>query len=62
MGSFREFVTNEKQRLAQKKQAIVKSEKEKRMAELVAFSQNFKVRPSSLFLLRVFDFLFRLEF
>jgi hypothetical protein len=44
VGSFREFVTNEKQRLAQKKQAIVKSEKEKRMAELVAFSQSFKVR------------------
>ncbi|CAE6354181.1 unnamed protein product [Rhizoctonia solani] len=43
VGSFREFVTNEKQRLAQKKQAIVKSEKEKRMAELVAFSQNFKL-------------------
>ncbi|GAB1525096.1 poly(A)-binding protein binding protein [Rhizoctonia solani] len=43
VGSFREFVTNEKQRLAQKKQAIVKSEKEKRMAELVAFSQSFKL-------------------
>ncbi|KAG8680407.1 hypothetical protein FRC09_018271, partial [Ceratobasidium sp. 395] len=43
VGSFREFVTNEKQRLAQKKQAIVKSEKEKRMAELVAFSQTFKL-------------------
>ncbi|CAE6425876.1 unnamed protein product [Rhizoctonia solani] len=43
VGSFREFVTNEKQRLTQKKQAIVKSEKEKRMAELLAFSQNFKL-------------------
>ncbi|TFK28121.1 hypothetical protein FA15DRAFT_665603 [Coprinopsis marcescibilis] len=41
--AFRDFVTNEKQRLNQKRQALVKSEMEKRMAELVKFSQNFKL-------------------
>jgi hypothetical protein len=45
-------VTHEKQRLTQKKQAIVKNEMEKRVAELKKFSQSFKVRiltMSSLF-------------
>ena len=49
--AFRDFVTNEKQRLTQKKQALVKNEMEKRVAELLKFSQTFKVcgilaRPS----------------
>jgi hypothetical protein len=42
--AFRDFVTNEKQRLTEKRQALVKSEMDKRMAELVKFSQSFKVR------------------
>ncbi|RXW25542.1 hypothetical protein EST38_g319 [Candolleomyces aberdarensis] len=33
--AFRDFVTNEKQRLTQKRQALVKSEMDKRMAELL---------------------------
>lgn len=41
--TFRDFVTNEKQRLTQKRQAIVRSEMDKRMSELVKFSQSFKV-------------------
>lgn len=41
--AFRDFVTNEKQRLSQKKQALMKSEREKRMAELMRFSQSFKL-------------------
>ncbi|RDB26295.1 Uncharacterized protein C21B10.03c [Hypsizygus marmoreus] len=41
--AFRDFVTNEKQRLTQKRQALVKSEMDKRMAELVKFSQSFKL-------------------
>ena len=41
--AFREFVTHEKQRLTQKRQALVKSERDKRMADLLKFSQNFKV-------------------
>ncbi|TDL25878.1 hypothetical protein BD410DRAFT_801189 [Rickenella mellea] len=41
--AFRDFVTNEKQRLTQKRQALVKNEMDKRMAELVKFSQNFKL-------------------
>jgi len=44
--TFRDFVTNEKQRLTQKRQAIVKNEMDKRMSELVKFSQSFKLnRP-----------------
>lgn len=46
VGSFRDFVTHERQRLAQKKQAIVKSEMDKRMQDLIKFSQSFKLnRP-----------------
>ncbi|KAG9225037.1 hypothetical protein CCMSSC00406_0001812 [Pleurotus cornucopiae] len=41
--AFRDFVTNEKQRLTQKRQALVKNEMDKRMADLVKFSQNFKL-------------------
>ncbi|KAF5359437.1 hypothetical protein D9756_003474 [Leucocoprinus leucothites] len=41
--AFRDFVTTEKQRLTRKRQALVKSEMDKRMAELVKFSQNFKL-------------------
>ncbi|KAH9068390.1 hypothetical protein EDB83DRAFT_2506046 [Lactarius deliciosus] len=41
--AFREFVTHEKQRLTQKRQALVKSERDKRMAELLKFSQSFKL-------------------
>jgi PAB1-binding protein PBP1 len=41
--AFRDFVTNERQRLTQKRQALVKSEMDKRMAELVKFSKSFKL-------------------
>ena len=41
--TFRDFVTNEKQRLTQKRQAIVKNEMDKRMSELVKFAKDFKV-------------------
>ena len=47
--AFRDFVTNEKQRLTQKKQALVKNEMEKRVAELVKFSQTFKVCITSIY-------------
>jgi hypothetical protein len=46
--AFRDFVTNERQRLTQKKQALVKSEMDKRKAELLKFSQTFKVSVVSL--------------
>ncbi|KAL1702267.1 hypothetical protein EV121DRAFT_210441 [Schizophyllum commune] len=41
--AFREFVQGEKQRLTLKRQAIVKSEMDKKMAELIKFSQSFKL-------------------
>ncbi|KAJ7603781.1 hypothetical protein DFH06DRAFT_1256087 [Mycena polygramma] len=41
--AFSDFVTNEKQRLQQKRQALVKSDMDKRMADLVKFSQSFKL-------------------
>ncbi|KAJ7650284.1 hypothetical protein FB45DRAFT_887476 [Roridomyces roridus] len=41
--AFSDFVTTEKQRLQQKRQAMVKSDMDKRMAELVKFSQSFKL-------------------
>ncbi|KAG6842298.1 hypothetical protein C0991_010586 [Blastosporella zonata] len=41
--AFRDFVTNEKQRLTQKRQALVKNEMEKRITEFVKFSQSFKL-------------------
>lgn len=43
MGTFRDFVTNEKQRLTQKKQQLVKKDKDSRIADLLKFSQEFKV-------------------
>lgn len=42
--AFRDFVTNEKVRLTQKRQTIMKNERDKRMADLLKFSQSFKVR------------------
>lgn len=41
--AFRDFVTNEKQRLSQKRQALVKNDMEKKMADLKKFSATFKV-------------------
>lgn len=42
--AFRHFVSSEKDRLMKKKQALMKNEMDKRMAELVKFSKSFKVR------------------
>ncbi|KAG8790457.1 hypothetical protein FRC17_008910, partial [Serendipita sp. 399] len=42
VANFRDFVTNEKQRLAQRKQAMVKTDMDKRKADLLKFSKNFK--------------------
>lgn len=47
VGTFRDFMATEKKRLEQKRQAIVKNEIDKRVADLVKFSQTFKVRSSS---------------
>lgn len=41
--AFRDFMKHEKQRSTQKYQAHVKSDMDKGMADLVKFSQNFKV-------------------
>ncbi|KAF7327786.1 LsmAD domain-containing protein [Mycena kentingensis (nom. inval.)] len=41
--AFSDFVTNEKQRLQQKRQQMVKSDMDKRVADLVKFSQSFKL-------------------
>ena len=41
-------MTNEKDRLLKKKQAIMKNEMDKRMADLVKFSKSFKVRGRPL--------------
>ena len=41
--AFRNFVSSEKDRLMRKKQALMKNEMDKRMAELVKFSKSFKV-------------------
>ncbi|EIM91286.1 uncharacterized protein STEHIDRAFT_48397 [Stereum hirsutum FP-91666 SS1] len=41
--AFRDFVTNEKVRLTQKRQTIMKNERDKRMADLLKFSQSFKL-------------------
>ncbi|KAG8937247.1 hypothetical protein FRC03_010101 [Tulasnella sp. 419] len=43
IASFREFVSTEKQKLVQKKQAIAKNEKDKRIADLIQFSATFKL-------------------
>lgn len=50
--AFRDFVSGEKQRLAQKKQAVFKAERDKWTADFVKFSQTFKVSPSSTLLTR----------
>ncbi|KAM6504527.1 hypothetical protein JOM56_001470 [Amanita muscaria] len=41
--AFRDFVVNEKQRLTQKRQALVRSEMDKKISELVKFGQSFKL-------------------
>ena len=41
--AFQQFKTAEKEKLVQKRQTIVKKEKESKIAELVAFSKTFKV-------------------
>ncbi|KAF8910612.1 hypothetical protein CPB84DRAFT_1930138 [Gymnopilus junonius] len=41
--AFRDFVKDEKQRLTQKRQALFKNEVDKRMADLIKFSQSFKL-------------------
>lgn len=41
--AFRNFVSTERDRLLKKKQALMKNEMDKRMAELVKFSQTFKL-------------------
>ncbi|KAF7799771.1 hypothetical protein EIP86_011013 [Pleurotus ostreatoroseus] len=41
--AFRNFVSTEKDRLIKKKQALIKNEMDKRMAELVKFSRDFKL-------------------
>lgn len=46
LGDFLEFVTSEKNRLAQRKQAMVKTDMDKRKADLLKFSKSFKLpRP-----------------
>ncbi|KAF5326706.1 hypothetical protein D9619_004496 [Psilocybe cf. subviscida] len=42
--AFRDFVANEKNRLTQKRQALVKLEMDKRVADLVKFSKSFKLK------------------
>ncbi|KAF7312280.1 LsmAD domain-containing protein [Mycena indigotica] len=41
--AFSDFVTDEKRRLQQKRQALVKNDMDKRMADLVKFSESFKL-------------------
>lgn len=41
--AFRDFVSNERDRLMKKKQALMKHEMDKRMADLVKFSKTFKL-------------------
>lgn len=47
VGDFRKFVSGEKEKLVQKKQAMLKQEKENKLAELVKFSQSFVVSDTS---------------
>ncbi|EKM58280.1 uncharacterized protein PHACADRAFT_252488 [Phanerochaete carnosa HHB-10118-sp] len=42
--AFRDFVSNERDRLMKKKQALMKHEMDKRMADLVKFGQTFKLK------------------
>lgn len=41
--AFRDFVSTEKDRLMKKKQAIIRSEMDKRLSDLVSFSKSFKL-------------------
>ncbi|KAH9945455.1 uncharacterized protein BXZ73DRAFT_96444 [Epithele typhae] len=41
--AFRSFVSNEKDRLIKKKQALMKSEMDRRLSDLVSFSKSFKL-------------------
>ena len=50
--AFRNFVSTEKDRLLKKKQALMKSEMDKRLSDLVNFSKSFKLNkpiPDDLF-------------
>lgn len=53
-GSFRQFVSSERQRLTEKKQALVKAaerqDKDSKLASLLEFSQNFKVSWGAMYL------------
>ncbi|KAK9719607.1 poly(A)-binding protein binding protein [Basidiobolus ranarum] len=44
VGTFRNFVNHEKERLQQTRQAYLKMEKDGRVAELIKFSQSFKLK------------------
>ncbi|BFZ59870.1 poly(A)-binding protein binding protein [Saitoella coloradoensis] len=44
IGSFKQFVSGERERLNQKKQALMKKEKDGRLQDLLKFSQQFKLR------------------
>lgn len=46
IASFRDFVSSEKERMTQKKQALVKHEKDKRLSELIEFSKSFKLKQA----------------
>lgn len=46
IASFRDFVSSEKERMTQKKQALVKHEKDKRLSELIEFSKSFKLKQT----------------
>ncbi|KAG5437961.1 hypothetical protein PCANB_000307 [Pneumocystis canis] len=51
MGTFKQFVSGERERLQAKKQALFKKEKDVKLQELLKFSQNFKLNtpvPSDL--------------
>ncbi len=43
MGTFKQFVTGERERMVQKKQALFKKEKDGRLQDLLKFSQSFKL-------------------
>ncbi|KAG5520027.1 hypothetical protein PMAC_001103 [Pneumocystis sp. 'macacae'] len=51
MGTFKQFVSGERERLQARKQALIKKEKDVKLQELLKFSQNFKLNtpiPSEL--------------
>lgn len=45
VGDFKKFVTNEKEKLVQKRSQLEKQNKDKKMAELKSWSAAFVVRP-----------------